>query len=139
MTASKTKTNSSRPSFPQRVYNVLKLSEDQHQEHIISWMNNGTAFKVHDLDEFERDMLPKYFKTQKYATFTRALCAYGFTCVRTGRQTGICKLFPGEYQESYRACSTPITSSPLHSRFLQTHTLSSLAANPQRICLESSA
>ncbi|CAJ1959789.1 unnamed protein product [Cylindrotheca closterium] len=84
-----TKTASSRLSFPQKVYNVLNLCEENHQEHIVSWMNDGTALKVHDLEQFEREMLPKYFNTQKYASFTRALCAHGFDCVRTGRQTGI--------------------------------------------------
>ncbi|CAJ1959791.1 unnamed protein product [Cylindrotheca closterium] len=84
-----TKTTSARPSFPQRVYNVLKLCEENDQEHIASWMNDGTAFRVHDVVEFERELLPKYFNTQKYASFTRTLCAYGFDCVRTGRQTGI--------------------------------------------------
>ncbi|CAJ1959989.1 unnamed protein product [Cylindrotheca closterium] len=79
----------SRISFPQRVYNVLKVCEDNHQEHVVSWMNDGTAFKVHDTEEFERELLPKYFNTQKYASFTRALCSHGFGCVRTGRQTGI--------------------------------------------------
>ncbi|CAJ1959994.1 unnamed protein product [Cylindrotheca closterium] len=52
-------------------------------------MNDGTAFRVHDLEQFEREMLPKYFNTQKYASFTRALCAHGFHCVRTGSHTGI--------------------------------------------------
>mmetsp|Transcript_32106 Transcript_32106/g.78012 ORF Transcript_32106/g.78012 Transcript_32106/m.78012 type:complete len:578 (-) Transcript_32106:24-1757(-) len=52
-------------------------------------MNNGTAFTIHDVQQFERELLPKYFNTQKYASFTRALCSYGFDCVRTGRQTGI--------------------------------------------------
>ncbi|CAJ1959990.1 unnamed protein product [Cylindrotheca closterium] len=83
------KTASTRLCFPQKVYNVLNLCEENHREHIVSWMNDGTAFKVHDLEQFEREMLPKYFNTQKYASFTRALCAHGFDCVRTGRQTGI--------------------------------------------------
>ena len=91
MAESKSKKGSSRISFPQRVYNVLKFTEENNQEHIISWVNNGTAFKVHDLDVFSRDFLPTYFNTHKYASFTRTLCAYGFDCVRTGRQTGICK------------------------------------------------
>ena len=87
----KAKTTTGRLPFPHRVHNVLKLAEENNQEHIIAWENNGTAFKVHSLEEFEKNLLPKYFNTQKYATFSRTLCAYGFECVRTGRQTGICK------------------------------------------------
>lgn len=71
---------------------MLQLCEESNREHVVSWMNDGTAFKVHDLEEFEKELLPNYFNTQQYASFTRALCSYGFDCVRTGRQTGICKL-----------------------------------------------
>ncbi|CAJ1970126.1 unnamed protein product [Cylindrotheca closterium] len=81
--------NISHLSFPEKVYQVLQLCEENGRTDIISWMNDGTAFKVHDLKEFERDFLPNYFNTKKYASFTRTLCAYGFTGVRTGRQTGI--------------------------------------------------
>ena len=82
--------NNNSQSFPQRVYNVLNLCEEQGRQDIMSWEENGTAFKVNDLDAFERELLPKYFNTKKYYSFTRALHAYGFTSVRTGRQTGIC-------------------------------------------------
>ncbi|CAJ1970127.1 unnamed protein product [Cylindrotheca closterium] len=75
--------------FPEKVYNVLKFCEENGRNDIISWVNNGAAFQVNDLPEFLRDFLPNYFNTKKYATFTRTLCAYGFTCVRTGRHTGI--------------------------------------------------
>eukprot|EP00980_Cylindrotheca_fusiformis_P010953 scaffold2504_cov94-Cylindrotheca_fusiformis.AAC.7 len=58
-------------------------------EHVISWTPDGKGFKVHNPKEFERKFLAKNFKMKKYASFTRQLCAYGFSCVRKGRQTGI--------------------------------------------------
>ncbi|CAJ1959792.1 unnamed protein product [Cylindrotheca closterium] len=82
-------TTSSHPSFPQRLYNVLQFCEDNDQEHILSWMNDATAFKVHDVEQFERELLPNNFNTQKYASFTRALCSYGFGCVSRGSHAGI--------------------------------------------------
>eukprot|EP00980_Cylindrotheca_fusiformis_P010949 scaffold2504_cov94-Cylindrotheca_fusiformis.AAC.3 len=78
-------------TFPFRLFLLLKQSEEQGMEHIISWASNGKAFKVHDPAEFEKKLLAKHFKMKKYASFTRQLCAYGFSCVRKGRQTGICK------------------------------------------------
>ena len=78
-------------SFPEKVYHVLMLCEENCRTDIISWVNNDTAFKVIKLKEFERDFLPNCFNTKKYASFTRKLCAYGFTGIRTGRQPGICK------------------------------------------------
>jgi hypothetical protein len=122
---SKSKTTTLRPSFPQRVYNVLKLCEDNHQEHIASWVNDGTAFKVHGIEQFERELLPKYFNTQKYASFTRALCSYGFDCVRTGRQTGICKL---KTDVIVFELQLPQANS---NRFHQTRTLISIATTPR--------
>ncbi|CAJ1959788.1 unnamed protein product, partial [Cylindrotheca closterium] len=88
-TKPKAKTTSSHISFPRRVYNVLKFCKENDHEHIASWMNDGTAFRVHDIEEFESELLPKYFNTRKYSSFTRALCAHGFDCIRTGSHTGI--------------------------------------------------
>ncbi|CAJ1959991.1 unnamed protein product [Cylindrotheca closterium] len=88
-TKPKSRATSIHLSFPQRIYNLLKFCEENHQEHIASWMNDGTAFRVHDIEEFESELLPKYFNTRKYASFTRALCAHGFDCVRTGSHSGI--------------------------------------------------
>ncbi|CAJ1970125.1 unnamed protein product [Cylindrotheca closterium] len=76
-------------SFPEKVYHVLKLCEENGRTDVISWVNDGTALKVHNLKEFEQHFLPNYFNTKKYASFTRTLCAYGFSGVRTGRQPGI--------------------------------------------------
>ncbi|CAJ1959742.1 unnamed protein product [Cylindrotheca closterium] len=76
-------------SFPEKVYQVLQLCEENGRTDITSWMNHGAAFKVHDFKQFERDLLPRCFNTKKYATFTRMLRAHGFIGVRTGRQTGI--------------------------------------------------
>ena len=79
-------------SFPEKVYRLLAVCEEQGREDIISWEQDGTAFKVNDLKSFQKHWLPKYFDTEKYYTFTRNLHAFGFDCVRTGMQTGICKL-----------------------------------------------
>jgi hypothetical protein len=78
-------------TFPFRLFLLLKYSEEQQMEHVISWVQEGKAFKVHDPIEFENELLPQNFKMKKYASFTRQLCAYGFSCVRKGRQTGLCK------------------------------------------------
>jgi hypothetical protein len=77
-------------TFPFRLFRLLKYSEEQQMEHVISWVQEGKAFKVHDSRKFE-NLLAKNFKMKKYASFTRQLCAYGFSCVRKGRQTGLCK------------------------------------------------
>ncbi|CAJ1960003.1 unnamed protein product [Cylindrotheca closterium] len=78
-----------RPHFPGHLFHLLKLVEENGWDHIISWVNDGKAFRVYEIEEFEKRLLPTYFNSKKYASFTRQLHAYGFNCVRTGRQTGI--------------------------------------------------
>ena len=85
------KKKGTRVVFPQRLFSLLRLAEENNWEHIISWVNDGAGFKVHDRKLFEKQLLSKYFNTTRYASFTRQLHAYSFDCVRTGRQTGICK------------------------------------------------
>ncbi|CAJ1959999.1 unnamed protein product [Cylindrotheca closterium] len=75
--------------FPKRLFELLKLTEDKGWEDIFSWVNDGTGFKVHDREKFEKVLLQKHFNTKRYASFARQLHAYGFDCVRTGRNTGI--------------------------------------------------
>ncbi|CAJ1959998.1 unnamed protein product [Cylindrotheca closterium] len=78
-----------RVPFPSRLFQLLKLTEDKGWEDIFSWVNDGTGFKVHDREKFEKVLLQKHFNTKRYASFARQLHAYGFDCVRTGRNTGI--------------------------------------------------
>eukprot|EP00980_Cylindrotheca_fusiformis_P019411 scaffold6683_cov103-Cylindrotheca_fusiformis.AAC.3 len=78
-------------SFPFRLFLLLKHAEEQGMDDIISWTEDGKGFKVHDPRKFESMFLAENFKMKKYASFTRQLCAYGFSCIRKGRQPGICK------------------------------------------------
>jgi hypothetical protein len=83
------KKGTKRVPFPQRLFHLLKLAEENGWEDIISWVDDGKGFKVHDRKKFEQELLVKYFNTTRYPSFTRQLHAYDFDCVRTGRQTGI--------------------------------------------------
>ncbi|KAH9109984.1 hypothetical protein LEN26_005374 [Aphanomyces euteiches] len=42
------------------------------------WCDHGTAFEIKDPREFERVVLPKYFKQCKFTSFVRQLNFYGF-------------------------------------------------------------
>mmetsp|Transcript_39983 Transcript_39983/g.96478 ORF Transcript_39983/g.96478 Transcript_39983/m.96478 type:complete len:586 (+) Transcript_39983:152-1909(+) len=88
-TTAKKKKKGARVPFPQRLFHLLKLAEENGWEDIVSWVNDGTGFKVHDRVKFEELLLQKHFNTTRYASFARQLHAYDFDCVRTGRQTGI--------------------------------------------------
>eukprot|EP00980_Cylindrotheca_fusiformis_P019409 scaffold6683_cov103-Cylindrotheca_fusiformis.AAC.1 len=95
-----TATNSFTPSheldspeftFPFRLYLLLRHAEEQGMGDIISWTEDGKGFKVHNPSKFESMFLAENFKMKKYASFTRQLCAYGFSCIRKGRQPGLCE------------------------------------------------
>ncbi|CAJ1960001.1 unnamed protein product [Cylindrotheca closterium] len=92
--------------FPERLFQLLKLVDENGWEDTFSWVNNGTGFKVHDRNKFEKLLLKKHFNTTRYASFARQLHAYGFDCVRAGRQTGI-------YSHPHFRRDDPIGSSAL--------------------------
>jgi hypothetical protein len=79
-------------SFPWRLFTMLSGSEiEEGFEEIVSWIMDGTAFKVHDQEQFVKTILPRYFKMTKYNSFTRQLYAYDFTWIRKGPERGGCK------------------------------------------------
>jgi len=104
-------------SFPQQLFQLLQIAENNHQQEIISWAEDGKSFTVHDPNKFEAKLLVKYFQMRKYASFTRQLCAYGFSCVRKGRKPGLCKnslclisfsvLFPFQLTASFSSRLSP--------------------------------
>ncbi|KAG2506914.1 hypothetical protein BBO99_00009429 [Phytophthora kernoviae] len=62
------------PRFVRTLYDIL-TDEDQH---ILSWSTDGTHFQVYDVPRLEQEILPKYFKHCKFASFQRQLNNFGF-------------------------------------------------------------
>jgi hypothetical protein len=52
-------------AFPTKLFNLLTEVSDQS---IVSWLPNGLAFCVHDMQRFVAEILPKYFN-RKYIYF----------------------------------------------------------------------
>jgi hypothetical protein len=77
--------------FPQKLFAVLEDAENDGFTEVVSWGQDGTAFRVHQKREFENSILPKYFKMTKYKSFTRQLHNYGFIWIRKGPEKGGCK------------------------------------------------
>ena len=64
------------------------LSDDQHKE-IISWLNHGKAFRIHDRRAFEQQILPTHFrKSSQFKSFQRKLSRWGFLKVPNGEDAG---------------------------------------------------
>ena len=57
--------------FVHRLYLLLNEVEAQGNEHIISWIGDGKAFRIHDPFLFESSIQPKYFRQTKLESFIR--------------------------------------------------------------------
>eukprot|EP00531_Pseudo-nitzschia_arenysensis_P015448 CAMPEP_0116138744 /NCGR_PEP_ID=MMETSP0329-20121206/12940_1 /TAXON_ID=697910 /ORGANISM="Pseudo-nitzschia arenysensis, Strain B593" /LENGTH=353 /DNA_ID=CAMNT_0003633737 /DNA_START=33 /DNA_END=1094 /DNA_ORIENTATION=- len=49
---------------------------------VASWSADGKSFVIRDVDSFARDVLPRYFKHSKFASFVRQLNFYSFRKLR---------------------------------------------------------
>lgn len=76
-------------SFPYKVHLMLENAKRDNYTHIVSWVNNGKAFKVHNAKAFVERILPMYFDQTKYESFRRQLNLYQFARVARGTERGI--------------------------------------------------
>mmetsp|Transcript_34511 Transcript_34511/g.81353 ORF Transcript_34511/g.81353 Transcript_34511/m.81353 type:complete len:284 (-) Transcript_34511:56-907(-) len=74
--------------FPWKLHDMLHVSMMEAKEHIVSWLPDGTAFKVHNSDAFVAEILPMFFKQTKYKSFQRQLNLWGFERIQHGPDKG---------------------------------------------------
>ncbi|KAL3936035.1 MAG: hypothetical protein SGBAC_008565 [Bacillariaceae sp.] len=67
-------------AFPYKLHQLLEAVEnDKELSAIISWLPEGTSFRVHSYAEFEKNLLKKYFPRQtQVKSFKRQLQYYDF-------------------------------------------------------------
>jgi len=58
-------------SFPEKLYRMLEETEKEGNEHIISFVSDGTAIEIHQPVLFEKDVIPKYFRHKQLESFRR--------------------------------------------------------------------
>jgi hypothetical protein len=75
--------------FPWKLYTMLEDVERDNLTHIVSWVQDGSAFKVHKSDLFVEKVMPNYFDQTQYESFRRQLNLYGFTRVSRGKGRGV--------------------------------------------------
>jgi len=61
------------PPFLKSTYEIV---EDSLTNSIVSWSANGRSFIVSNLFDFEKDVLPRYFKHNNFSSFKRQLNTY---------------------------------------------------------------
>jgi HSF-type DNA-binding len=60
-----------RARFPMKLRAVLNDAALEGNEHIISWLPHGKAFKVHKPDLFASMLMRRYFRQSHFRSFTR--------------------------------------------------------------------
>jgi len=73
--------------FPLKLHEMLDGVIAEGLEHVVSWQPHGRCFVVHKPKEFV-ELLPKYFKLSKIASFQRQLNLYGFQRLTRGSDRG---------------------------------------------------
>lgn len=59
--------------FPTKLRRLLDDAVADGNEHIISWLPDGKAFKIHDPEAFTQVILKRYFRQTMFKSFTRQL------------------------------------------------------------------
>jgi hypothetical protein len=72
-------------NFPETLFDVVSMDE---HAHIVSWLPHGRGFIIHDKQRFASYILPTYFDSAKYTSFTRRLKRWKFTRVPRGPEIG---------------------------------------------------
>ncbi|ORY94494.1 HSF-type DNA-binding-domain-containing protein, partial [Syncephalastrum racemosum] len=54
------------------------LLEQSQYTSLISWIEDGAAFRIHDPTRFSEELLPQYFKHRNWSSFIRQLNMYQF-------------------------------------------------------------
>jgi hypothetical protein len=82
-------TNANQHVFPWKLFKMLQDAPQQGFSHIVSWVNDGDSFKVHNTKDFVQLVMPQYFDQTKYESFRRQLNLYGFTRIVRGQHRGV--------------------------------------------------
>lgn len=75
--------------FPSKLHLMLENAERDNYVHIVSWVKDGTAFKVHNHKEFVHRVMPVYFDQSMYESFRRQLNLYHFSRCSRGQDRGV--------------------------------------------------
>ncbi|KAG7348326.1 HSF-type DNA-binding protein [Nitzschia inconspicua] len=77
-------------TFPVKLMKLLHAAEQTGKTDIISWLGDGTKFKVHDKNRFSSEIMPHYFASSTYKSFQRSKNLWGFQTVSKGVHKGEC-------------------------------------------------
>mmetsp|Transcript_39799 Transcript_39799/g.96043 ORF Transcript_39799/g.96043 Transcript_39799/m.96043 type:complete len:468 (-) Transcript_39799:1701-3104(-) len=74
--------------FPWKLRQLINDAMVEGNAGIVSWLPDGTGFKVYEPELFASQILKRYFRQRHFRSFTRQLYHYGFERVHTGPNRG---------------------------------------------------
>jgi hypothetical protein len=75
-------------TFPLKLYRLVTEAETSGKDDVVSFTRGGSAFRIHHPPRFVREILPLYFRHQRFDSFKRQLCNYGFNRISVGADEG---------------------------------------------------
>jgi hypothetical protein len=72
-------------TFPSKLHYMLDPGLEENEKSIVTWQPHGRAFVVLDQARFVAELLPNWFRQNKYQSFQRQLNSYGFQRITQGR------------------------------------------------------
>ncbi len=55
--------------FPHKLYEMLEYAANSEHASVVSWIDEGQAFVIHDKGAFLEHIVPRFFKQTKYRSF----------------------------------------------------------------------
>lgn len=63
------------PTFPMKLHEILSNKEF---EHIITWLPHGRAWRIINQKDFEEQVIPAYFRHERFSSFARQVNGWAF-------------------------------------------------------------
>jgi hypothetical protein len=77
-----------RGTFLEKLREMLDIVRDEGKADVVSWLEHGKAFKIHNLKVFKESILHRFFGVSKYRYFGDVLRSWGFVIFKKGRDKG---------------------------------------------------
>lgn len=92
--------------FAWKLFDMLESCASNGLDDVVSWVDDGTGFRVHDQARFVSQIIPSYFKQKKYKSFQRQLYFYGFQRATSSSLEGGNRRTVGSYHHpSFQRCN----------------------------------
>ena len=77
-----------RGTLLEKIREMLDSVKEEGNDHIVSWLPHGKAFKIHNQKLFRESIMHRFFGVSKYRYFGDILRSWGFVILKNGKDKG---------------------------------------------------